>query len=162
MTDDYDPPMADPQIMLNYQAALGAFLVSFNALENELGRALELAIDKMGATKLAERCSEASMEQKIVYLEFLGLTREGAAAASVDLDRLRDLNRQRNALAHGHVHQNPFDGSFEQIGVRKGAFKQPISTEQLRSLHRRCEEAWDDMRHVSISFYFDDETGEDD
>jgi hypothetical protein len=32
-----DEPSADPQIQKNYESALGAFLVLFKAIENEMG-----------------------------------------------------------------------------------------------------------------------------
>ena len=54
----HDIPTADPQIQKDYEAALGAFLVTFNRIENTTNEIIHLAL-------------QASERQDILQLELI-------------------------------------------------------------------------------------------
>jgi hypothetical protein len=43
-----EPPWADPQIQKDYEATLGAFLVSFNRLEDVVSKLIGYALKRLG------------------------------------------------------------------------------------------------------------------
>ena len=68
------------------------------------------------------------------------------------IEELRELAARRNDLAHGHFHQNPFEGSYEIVTDRK-AFPMPVT--ELKGLIKRAESAWDALRYTEAYFSFD-------
>ena len=155
--DWHDIPTADPQIQKDYEAALGAFLVACTQIENTISDIIFLALEQAERKDILNRLRGDSLRRKLVTLELISLAHPRPLLKSA-IDELRDLAAQRNDLAHGHFHQNPFDGSFEIVTDRK-ALSMPIA--QLKQLTERAQIAWDALRYAETYFSFDnlDEEG---
>lgn len=147
-----DEPSADPQIQKSYESALGAFLVLFNALENEMSDVIALALRKAGRDEIYGSLDNDSFSRKITTLELLSIAYPQVASTTLT-GELRDLSAQRNKLAHGHFDQNPFDGSYQIVAGRKSA---SISITQILKLGERAEKAWHELRYSVAFFSFDD------
>ena len=147
-----DIPTADPEIQKDYEAALGAFLVAFNHIEKIVNDIIFLALEKAERIDILKRVRGDSFQRKLITLELISLAHPGALLSKSSIEELRDLAASRNGLAHGHFHQNPFDGSYEIVTDRK-AFLMPVTG--LKRLTERAESAWDALRHAEAYFSFD-------
>ena len=148
----HDIPTADPRIQKDYEAALGAFLVAFTRIENTASDIIFLALEQAGRKDILNRLRGDSFRRKLVTLELISLAHPRPLQKSA-IDELRDLAARRNELAHGHFHQNPFDGSYEILTDRKAL---PMPVTQLKQLTERAESAWDTLRYAEAYFSFDD------
>ena len=148
----HDIPTADPRIQKDYEAALGAFLVAFTRIENTASDIIFLALEQAGRKDILNRLRGDSFRRKLVALELISLAHPRPLPKSA-IDELRDLAARRNELAHGHFHQNPFDGSYEILTDRKAL---PMPVTQLKQLTERAESAWDTLRYAEAYFSFDD------
>ena len=147
-----DIPTADPQIQKDYEAALGAFLVAFTQIENTVSDIIFLALDQAERKNILNRPRGDSFQMKLVTLERISLAHPRPLPES-GIEELRDLAARRNDLAHGHFHQNPFDGSYQIVTDRKAL---PMPVTQLENLTKRAETAWDALRYAEAYFSFDD------
>lgn len=147
-----DEPSANPQIQKDYEAALGAFLVVFNAIENEMSDIIILALKKAGREEIYGSLNQNGFARKVTTLELLSVAYPQAASQTL-LKELRNLAGERNNLAHGHFDQNPLDGSY-QIVAGKKVLSVPI--EQIVELRKRAEKVWDELRSSAAFFWFDD------
>lgn len=146
-----DIPAADPQIQKDYEAALGAFLVAFTQVENIVSDIIFLALQKAERKDLLKRVRRDSFQRKLITLELISLAHP-RALREVVIGELRHLAGRRNDLAHGHFHQNPFEGSYEIVTDRK-AFLMPVT--ELKGLTERAESAWNALRYADAYFSFD-------
>ena len=148
----HDVPTADPQIQKDYEAALGAFLVAFTQIENTVSDVIFLALEKADRKDILKHLRGDAFRKKLNTLELISLSHPRPLPKSA-LDELRYLGTRRNELAHGHFHQNPFDGSYE-ISTNRKAFPMPVT--QLKQLTARADKAWDALRYAEAYFSFDD------
>ena len=146
-----DIPTADPEIQKDYEAALGAFLVSFTQIENIVSDVIFLALGKAERKDILKRVRGDSFQRKLITLELISLAHPRALPKSL-IAELRDLAARRNDLAHGHFHQNPFDGSYKIVTGRK-AFLMPVT--ELKGLTERAESAWNALRYADAYFSLD-------
>lgn len=114
--DDDDVPWASPEIQTDYEAALGRFIVAFNAVDNLLTRMIETVLIKIGRPDLVKPCTETSYAQKLLTLDLLKQSSEGRGIAEVPVALMKEVGTHRNRVAHGHFEQNPFSGEYEIIG----------------------------------------------
>ena len=149
--DWHDIPTADPQIQKDYEAALGAFLIGSTQIENTVSDIIFLALQKAERKDILTRLRGDSFRRKLVTIELISLAHPRPLPKSA-IDELRDLAARRNELAHGHFHQNPFDGSYEIVTARK-ALPMPIA--HLKQLTERAQIAWDALRYAEAYFSFD-------
>lgn len=153
-----DIPSADPQIKESYEAALGAFLVSFNRIEYVVNEIVFLALQKSERQDILEHMRSDSFYRKLITLDLISLAYSRPLPKSL-VDELRELSIQRNKLAHGHFDQNPFDGSYtiapNKIDTNRSK-PAPMPINQLILLTRRADKAWDDLRYAHAFFCFDD------
>lgn len=148
----FDVPLADPQIQRDYEASLGAFLVIFNGIENTVNEIIFLALQQSGREEILNHLSADSFRRKLAHLELISLAYPDALPPKM-INELRDLTSHRNGLAHGHFHQNPFDGSYT-IVTNKRERVMPIP--QLVQLTERADRASDALRYSEAFFLFDD------
>jgi hypothetical protein len=110
---DDDVPFADAAIRLNYEAALGAFILAFNQLDNLLGKLLRITLTSLDRTDLIiASVNNASFAARVSLLDILKHSIEGRAIADVPVDQLRSVAGERNILAHAHFEENPFSGEY--------------------------------------------------
>lgn len=151
-SDWHDTPSADPQIQLDYEASLGAFFVAFNRIDNTVSDIIFMALQKSERSDIQKRIGGDSFHRKMITLDLLSLAYPGPLPRKL-IDELRDLASRRNFLAHGHFHQNPFDGSYEIATDRTAG---PMPTTELDQLTGRADNAWNDLRYAQAYFWFDD------
>ena len=124
-------------------------------VENTASDIIYLALEQGGRKDISTRLRGDSFRRKLVTLELISLAHPRPLPKSA-IDELRDLAARRNELAHGHFHQNPFDGSYEILTNRK-ALPMPVThLKQLKQLTERAESAWDTLRSAEAYFVFDD------
>jgi hypothetical protein len=152
--DDHDdPPMADPKIRSEYEAALGRFLVAFNRVDNELTELIALALAKLGRFDLFVRCAEeVDFNRKLFHLELLSLSTEGKPLHGLPIKEMKELAGRRNILAHGHFDQNPFQGNYT---IKNKGQRAPFSATVLGKLTKRCDVVWEKLRDGSAGYWFE-------
>ena len=148
----FDEPSADPQIQKDYEAALGAFLVVFNSIENAVSDIIYLALKKAAREDILKSLRGDLFSRKLTTLDLLSIAYPQAASKAL-VDELRRLGAERNDLAHGHFDQNPFDGSYHIVTDRKTL---SVPMDKIVKLTERAERAWDDLRGSQAFFWFDD------
>ncbi|RWE29170.1 MAG: hypothetical protein EOS78_30655 [Mesorhizobium sp.] len=136
----------------DYEAALGAFLVIFNRIENTVSDIVVLALKKAEREDILRSLSGDLFARKLTTLELLSVAYPQAAPREL-VEELRRLGAERNNLAHGHFDQNPFDGSYRVVTDRNTL---SISVAQIGKLTARADKAWDELRSSQAFFWFDD------
>ncbi|RZN20037.1 hypothetical protein [Bradyrhizobium sp. Leo121] len=157
MTDetcgDDDVPWASPEIRLRYEAALGRFILSFNELDNRLTEIIETTLKRIGRNDLVKSCTNQNFALKLLVLDLLKSSSEGAAIANVPVTLMKQIAGERNTLAHGHFDQNPFDGSYDIVAKNVRAF---YSVERLEELTANADKALEALRYASAVYDFGD------
>lgn len=158
MWDD-DTPSADPQIQIDYEAALGRFLVAFNKVDNELEGLINTLLTCLSREDLVEECTiKVDYSRKLLILDLLSLSSDPGELKTAPVSEMRQIGRERNVIAHGHFDQNPFDGGYKILG--KGKYSD-YSPKRLDDLTTRCNAVWDQLRHLRAYYWLDKETIED-
>lgn len=143
-----DIPWADPQIQLDYEAALGRFLVRFNRVENAVDNLITMALEKLNRTDVE---ISGQFLQRVERLELVMLA--FPSWPSVPKDQIKSLAGSRNELAHGHFDQNPYQGDYEIVSRKKS---RPWSPSQIESLGDKADEIWHALRNIEACFYFEE------
>ncbi|KQQ85088.1 hypothetical protein [Aureimonas sp. Leaf324] len=144
-----DTPSADPAIQVEYKAALGGFLVQFNALENMLADILEMSFRSLKRRDLYR--GNEPFEKRLMTLELVGLALP--RMHTPNFPELRSLADERNKLAYGHFDQNPYSGEYRVIS--RGGVARELSAAQIRALEDRALVAWNDVRSCLAFHWFD-------
>lgn len=155
--DDDDTPWADPQIQLDYQAALGEFVVEFNRLDDTVSKVLSYALLETKRDHLAKTYLASQFSYRVDLIDLLGGSNvQGLASAPVaDLKAVASV---RNVLVHAHFDQNPFDGSYTL--VQKGRDSH-LKTEAIRKWSKRVADVTHKMGHFEAQWWFRDDTSSD-
>lgn len=154
--DDDDRPWADPEIRVNYEAALGRFILAFNEVDYRLTQLIGWELSTRGREDLTASSSRGSFAQRVNTAELLA-TGAGAEIASLPFQQLRTLGGHRNILAHGHFDQNPFDGSYR---LALSAKVQDYPIEKIDFLAAELEALSEALRFVEVSYHFSDVSDE--
>jgi len=152
MIDD-DPPMADPQIRAAYEAALGAFILTFNEADFYLRQIIGWELHGSALEKKLSRLTEGSTSARIDLAEALAARSRQPGTAGLSFDRLREINTVRNRLAHGHFEQNPFQGDY-QIVLRQKYFDYPAV--RVREIERELDAIVHELRSAYYGYFFSD------
>lgn len=81
---DDDVPWADAGIRRRYEAALGAYILAFNQLDNLLGKILRTILVRLGRPELiSELVDNAMFKQRVSTFDLLKLSVEGNAIAGI-------------------------------------------------------------------------------
>lgn len=153
-TWEYDDlPGADPQIQIDYEAALGRFLVAFNRVDNEIAQLISTVLHLSKRSDLVDALANKSdFARKLQTLDLLTLARDSGRLRDAPLDEMRRIAGERNTVAHGHFDQNPFDGEYQLKG--KGRYSN-YSPKRLDALTQRCNDVWNALRLIDAGFHFD-------
>lgn len=108
---DHDPPFADPAIRLEYESALGAFILAFNESDYFTGRLLSAELARSQRGHLYD--PEHDFSARLALLE--GIAPMADNLRGLPFALLRSIATVRNKLAHGHFNQNPFGGDYKLI-----------------------------------------------
>jgi hypothetical protein len=150
--DGQDEPWADPQIQIDYERALGQFLVRFNKVENLISDIIPQALMNTGSEHLLAHVKGDLFARKLITLE-LALDKALRTGSRRLFDELRELNSRRNDLAHGHFDQNPVDGDYVIVTSKK---TRDVPITLIQRLADRVEKAWHELRHLEATFMFAD------
>jgi hypothetical protein len=149
--DDGDPPFASPEIRLNYEAALGRFILEFNQVDNLLATIIDMILGHLGRNDLAEKSVRWDFWLKALVLDLLKHSTEGAGLNDISGLALTNIAKERNKLAHGHFDQNPFSGDYD-IVVRN--VPQQYSVEKLNALTKEANDLWTALRYAEGHYTF--------
>jgi hypothetical protein len=151
--DNDDVPWASPEIRQQYEAALGRFILAFNELDNLLTEIIETTLERLDRRDLVKACIQQNFALKLLTLDLLKSSGEGAAIAGVPIPLMKQIAGERNTLAHGHFDQNPFDGSYDIVikNVRAS-----YSVESLDGLTEKADKALQALQLASAVYDFSD------
>lgn len=153
---DDDVPWADASIRRDYEAALGAFILAFNQLDNLLGKILRITLTNLGrADLIGSNVNNAPFTRRVFLLDILKQSTEGAPIIGVSIDQLLSVAGERNILAHAHFEQNPFDGGYSLVG-NKDQVVQEYSAERINQASENVSRVWRALRYVEARFDFAD------
>ena len=152
--EDDDVPWASPEIQRGYEAALGRFLLAFNRLDNRLTEIVAFALSKLKREDLIKPSTRKGFSVKLDTLDLLKTSGEGRKLADVPIELMRQINNERNVLAHGHFDQNPYDGRYEVVTIR---VRKEYSVEKIGGLTEKADRAFDMLATVVAQYEFDDE-----
>lgn len=118
LSDIFDRPFAGPEMRRNYEAALGKFLVTFNAVEDYMRFTVAEIAKAHDQTELWEKhLIGDDFTRQLKNLRLLVMAEP--FFSDTPFDRLAALNATRNKLAHGHYDQDLFTDAFEIVGKRE-------------------------------------------
>lgn len=152
--DFYEPDAwADPNIRLIYEAALGAFVVEFNALDHMVTTLVGWAFQTIN--RPLPKAIPNFYAAKVDLLDTLG----GMKVLQLDqapIAELREVGRMRNFLAHGLFDQDPF-GSYV---IRKIASTQErhVKAEAIYEWTKRARACRDKLELSKAAFWFGKES----
>jgi hypothetical protein len=98
--DEDDVPWASPEIRQEYEAALGRFILAFNELDNLLTEIIQRTLGRLDRGDLVKACKQQNFALKLLTLDLLKSSREGAAIADVPIPQMKQVAGERNTLAH--------------------------------------------------------------
>ncbi|MBM3927395.1 MAG: hypothetical protein FJ335_02905, partial [Sphingomonadales bacterium] len=87
-----DTPMADPHIRSDYEAALGAFILTFNEADFYISQIIGWELQRSGLEEKLSRPTEGSIAARIDIAEALAARSTEPSTANLRLDRLRAIN----------------------------------------------------------------------
>lgn len=148
---DDEIPWASPEIQLNYEAALGRFILAFNSMDNLLTNVLTTVLLRIGRKDMIDDCTKCDLWRKLLCLELLKSSVEGGGIANVPVDQIKQIVNERNKLAHGHFDQNPFDGSYQIVGKKVYSH---FSAERLADLTTQTGKVCSSLRGAQAIYDF--------
>lgn len=110
-------PFAGPKTQQDYEAALGRFLVAFNALEDSVRSTVRLILRRRSCDDMWPLFINDMFRDQVKTLEVL--SRSIDRFPVLPYEAMRSLNDERNALAHGHYEQDLFNESFALVARGK-------------------------------------------
>lgn len=139
-----------------YASALGEFLVAFNAVEIGLGAVIAAALHNRLSAPEVSASMEGNVRRKSNVLRILSLDPKNQHLAAIPFERVQSMISVRNALAHGHFEQNPYDGSHTVVPVdrsKRDTRHQPI---ELAAMATELREIVATLRNAELMAMFDD------
>ncbi|MCA2374522.1 hypothetical protein ATU3B_23115 [Agrobacterium genomosp. 3 str. CIP 111-78] len=129
----------------DYRAELGEFLLAFNATENLLNDIIAYLLERLNKK---DRFGEDMFDRRLWTLELLIPSFEPIHVP--DFDKLRELNRSRNELAHGHMRTDPNTGAVDIVKAKdcswgKGQVITPDRIRRASTLAQACHKDLDAM-----------------
>jgi len=145
-----DVPWADPSIRKNYEAALGRLILAHNEVDLRVTRLIERCLERLGSPAPMERLKRGLLAERLRALDLLKALPLNLELAEIDVEKLHQLNTDRNVVAHGHFEKNPFDGDYILIGA-----KQHFSDYSIERLESVAKELRAEARYLSalVDFY---------
>lgn len=155
--DDDNIPWADPAIRVDYEAALGRFILAFNEVDHRLSHLIRQELLVRNRPDLADSVATGSFAQRLETLDVLSSKAENRELSSLPFARLRLLNSDRNRLAHGHFDQNPFDGSYK-LSLKAKAHDYPSA--RIAEMATELGKIADLFRFTETFYAFEDVSNE--
>jgi hypothetical protein len=153
LRDIFDKPFAGPEMRRKYEAALGSFLVTFNAVENYMRYTVEEIAKSSGQADLwAKHLSGDEFTRQLKNLRILVLVEP--FFSDTPFERLAALNNIRNKLAHGHYDQDLFSDDFEVVGKKE---RTKITIEEIRKATREADGLWQELGN-NLAYFWDGES----
>ncbi|MBX5236326.1 hypothetical protein HJC02_29310 [Rhizobium sp. NLR4a] len=141
LRDIFDRPFAGPEMRQKYEAALGEFLVAFNATENYMRFTAEEICKSVDQGELwKKQLASDDFSRQLKNLRLLILVEP--FFSDTPFDRLEKLNATRNKLAHGHYDQDLFSDDFEIVGKKA---RTRISIEEIKKATAEAEDLWNEL-----------------
>lgn len=153
--DRHSRSMWGLQYQTEYEAALGRLLVKYNDLEAMVGAVLEGALKKLDVPHLYK--VDDYLRGKIDRLELALCALPNWPKP--DYDRLHRINNRRNAMAHGHFHQDPNTGEYQTRSVHRKSTTpaQVVTPEEIHSYTDEVRDAYVEMSGLMPHVWFGDE-----
>jgi hypothetical protein len=136
-------------------------MLAYNQMDHQLTEVIETILHRLSRQDLltvARGASIATFEFwfRLYVLNVLKSTPEGQGIANVPVKDMGDLASERAVLAHAHMHQNPFDDSYQLMN--KGSTRaQPYTSKQIDRLAKKAESCWEALRYAEAFYDFSDE-----
>jgi hypothetical protein len=144
-----DEPFADPSVRLNYQAALGEFIVTFNELDDLVTKLVGYAyqVIKRPLPKNIGR----NFASKVDLLDAFGGV-DLLKLSGAPIGELRDIAEMRNTLAHGYVDQSSFSEAFVvKPGDTKGKV---VKAKTIEAWSDRATRALERLKYSEAVYWF--------
>lgn len=158
--DDDDLPWASPDVQMNYEAALGRFILGYNSIDNLLTELIETVLKKLRRDeKLIKQCQGQGFWHKLLIFDILKSSHAGGGILHISLDPIKEINIHRNRLAHGHYDCNDnafFDGNYYLINNQK-MIKHIYSVQDLNDLIQKADDVFSDLRYAETFYDFSDD-----
>lgn len=104
-----------PETRQEYDAALGRFILAFNELDNLLTKIIETTLERLDRNDLVKVCKQQNFALKLLTLDLLKSSHEGAAIADAPILLMKQVPGERNTRAHGHFVQNSLDRIYDIV-----------------------------------------------
>lgn len=151
--NDDDILWADPAIRIEYEAALGQFILAYNEVDYRISQVIRSELTRRGRPDLIATVSKGQFGHRLDALDILASKSNHCQLQAIPVTRLRSLNADRNALAHGHFDQNPFDGSY-QLVLKEKTRDYPI--QRMRALASELTQIAEQLRVTEVLYDFED------
>lgn len=156
MDDEDDLPSADPNIRLEYESFLGSILVQFNAIDVILSDIIHMALQRAKRPEILSWIGDDMYARKVTTLALLQVGIPDCGDPEL-IETLRRLGAERNKLAHGHFDQNPFDGSYSVVALRRGErVSASMPVEKMADLLDQARAVMQRLRQIETRFVFDE------
>jgi hypothetical protein len=153
--DEEDLPMADENIRLNYEAALGGCMLAFNQLDNLLGEVISTILMRLGREDMVKSSLKDGFRNKVRLLDLLKTSKEGGGLVNIAIKDFYDVSGERNTLAHAHFDQNPYQGDYILINS-SGDETQHYTSEQILRVAANIRKVWNSLRYAEAYYAFID------
>ncbi|MGO8301049.1 hypothetical protein ACC817_33500 [Rhizobium ruizarguesonis] len=154
LLDIFDRPFAGPEMRRKYEAALGEFLVTFNAMENFMRYSVEEICKSLGKAELWGKLTSDDFSRQLKNFRLLSLAEP--FFSDTPFDRMETLNNTRNKLAHGHYDQDLFSDDYEIVGKKNRA---RMSIQEIKKATEEAEDLSSDIGWRLGQFLQPAETG---
>jgi hypothetical protein len=114
-----EAPFANPAIRAEYQMALGRLILAHNEVDFWMSALLTKAAVKLAPDGSLGGLCEGQFAQRATNIILLMKVAPTLALGGVGNGRLLELNAARNLLAHGHFDQDPYEGTFAIVRLRR-------------------------------------------
>lgn len=137
--------------MVDYQLALGAFLVTFNRIENGVSDLIGIILKEADRPDKIKEAVKRQLMQRVEILEWLLIHRPDAPY--IPTPRIKALADKRASLAHGHFDENPFTGDYQIVGKGERYDWTPVTIEPLIEEAREIDKL---LMAAKVHLWFDD------
>ncbi|MGQ0588666.1 MAG: hypothetical protein ACT4N8_03915 [Sphingosinicella sp.] len=152
-----DEPFADPAIREDYTKALGRLILAHNEVDFWISALLTKAVAKIEPDGALDSLTDGTFHQRATNLLLLMKLAPQLPLGGVGKGRLLELNGFRNILAHGHVDQDPYEGTFDVVRARRrGQNVKRAQDIDAAKINARAKELEDIASHMStVNDFFD-------
>ena len=135
----------------DYRTELGEFLLVFNATENLLNDIVSHLLERLHKK---DRYPEDMFDRRLWILELICEAFKPMHAP--DFEKLRELNRSRNELAHGHMRTNPNTGEIDIVKAKDCSWGKgrKITPDRIRAASSLAKACYKDLEAMTPYIWF--------